>query len=220
MADKILICIPCRDWIEVKFIENLMNLQKPCEAYYRFATTGLVYDARDEACQIAMNDGYSHILFIDSDMYFEPTALVKALKRDTDIVTGLYFKRKENHEPVLYKKIDQRRYNEDGTVKAHGLCEIVTDFTEDYFQVEGCGFGFVLVKTELIKKMHKNHFSWFEPIEGMGEDLSFCQRLKDCDVKLMCDTTIRLGHYGQYMFTAKDWVEDESGIKIEWNSAT
>ena len=196
-----------------------MNLEKPCECMYRFGTSGLVFDARDEACSIALSGKYTHVLFIDSDMYFEPKALIKALERKTDIVTGLYFKRKENHEPVLYKAIGQRQYAANGSVKFHGYAEIETDLDRDYFPVEGCGFGFVLVRTEVLKKVHEKHVSWFEPIPGLGEDLSFCQRLKDFNIPIMCDTTISLGHYGEYIFTARDWVQKEDdGISIEWYS--
>lgn len=219
MADKVLISVPCRDQISVKFVEHLMNLVKPCECMYRFGTSGLVFDARDEACSIALSGKYSHVLFIDSDMYFEPTALIKALERKTDVLTGLYFKRKENHEPVLYKAIGQRQYRDNGTVKLHGFAEIETDLDRDYFPVEGCGFGFVLVRTEVLKKMHETNVSWFEPIPGLGEDLSFCERLKEFNIPIMCDTTIALGHYGEYIFTARDWVQKEDdGISIEWNS--
>ena len=219
MADKVLISVPCRDQISVKFVEHLMNLVKPCECMYRFGTSGLVFDARDEACSIALSGNYSHVLFIDSDMYFEPTALIKALERKTDVLTGLYFKRKENHEPVLYKAIGQRQYRDNGTVKLHGFAEIETDLDRDYFPVEGCGFGFVLVRTEVLKKMHETNVSWFEPIPGLGEDLSFCERLKEFNIPIMCDTTITLGHYGEYIFTARDWAQKEDdGISIEWNS--
>ena len=218
MADKILISIPCRDMISVKFVEHLMNLVKPPETYYRFGTSGLVFDARDESCNGAISGKYSHVLFIDSDMYFEPAALMKALSRNVDVLTGLYFKRKDNHEPVLYKAIDQRRFTENGNVKYHGYAEIETDLDRDFFQVQGCGFGFVLVKVDVLKRMHEKYISWFEPIPGMGEDLSFCQRLKDFDIPIWCDTTIALGHYGEYCYTCKDWIpEANDGIKIEWN---
>ena len=216
--NKILISIPCRDQISVRFVEHLMNLIKPCECFYRFGTSGLVFDARDEACQVAISGKYTHVLFIDSDMYFEQMALVKALRRDVDVLTGLYFKRKDNHEPVLYKAIDQRRYNDEGYVKFHGYAEIETDLDRDFFQVEGCGFGFCLIRVDILERMHKEHVSWFEPIPGMGEDLSFCQRLKGYKIPIWCDTTISLGHYGEYCFTGKDWKpEEDGGIKIEWN---
>lgn len=219
IADKkILISIPCRDDVPVRFIETLLNLQKPCTCMYRFGTSGLVYDARDEACQIAISNDYDYILFIDSDMVVEPRALVYALKREADIVTGLYFKRKDNHEPVLYKKIGKRYTDENGTIH-HSFTEVATDLSKEFFEVEGCGFGFVLIRTEVLKTMHKKYLSWFEPLPGMGEDLSFCERCKDFGFKIMCDTSIYLGHMGTYVYDFKDWIQDDNtdGIKVEWN---
>lgn len=207
--------------ISVRVVEHLMNLVKPCECYYKFVIGSLVYTARDEIAALAQQGGYTHLLFIDSDMYFEKDALVKALSRDVDVVTGLYFKRRENHEPVLYKSIGKRIYDEDGRVIQHGQAEIETDFSREFFQVAGCGMGFCLIKTDVLKKMQNIYLSCFEPFQGLGEDLSFCQRLKEMEIPLWCDTTIALGHYGEYCYTWKDWNPGEDdGITIEWNSAT
>lgn len=218
MANKILIAIPCTDTVPVFNIECLLNLIKPDECNISFrVNSGLVYIARDEACAIAINGGYTHVLFIDSDMGFEQKALVKALAHDDDVVTGLYFGRKGNHVPILYKAIDKRQYDLNGKIKYHGFADVETDLDRDYFEVAGCGFGFILIKTEVLKRMHENNISWFEPIPGLGEDLSFCQRLKELNVKVMCDTTIKLGHYGRYAYTKEDWIpEEDDGIKVEW----
>jgi len=199
MENRILISIPCRDTISVGFVEDLMKLVKPCQCDIRFGVSGLVFDARDEAAQIAVNCGYSHVLFIDSDMTFEPFALVKALQRDDDILTGLYFKRKDQHGPVAYKHI-QMRYVEDA------CADPITDI-EDYFEVEGCGFGFCLVKTEVLKTVFEHSVSCFECLSGMGEDLSFCYRAIKQGYKIMCDSTIELGHIGTYVYTRKDWIK-------------
>lgn len=222
MADKkILIGMPCMNTISVKVVEHLMNLKKPCECYYKFVIGSLVYAARDEIATLALQGGYTHLLFIDSDMYFEQDALVKALNRNVDVLTGLYFKRRDNHEPVLYKSIGKRTYSEDGKVTQHGFADIETDFSRDFFQTEGCGMGFCLIKTDVLRKMQNKYLSCFEPIQGLGEDLSFCQRLKEMNVPLWCDTTIALGHYGEYCYTWKDWSPEaeDDGIKIEWSKS-
>lgn len=205
---KILISVPCRDSIAVGFIEALLQLIKPCECCYRFIPGGLVFDARDEASQIAINNGYDYCLFIDSDMLFEPDALVRILQHDDDVITGLYYKRKGSHEPVLYRHI-ARRVDFNGTMLAEAVADVETDIDRDYFQVEGCGFGFCLVKTEMLKKVRDRFVSCFEPVPGLGEDLSFCWRVKELGGKIMCDSTIWLGHMGSYVFDRKDWQIEE-----------
>ena len=163
VENKILIAIPCVDTIPVYNIECLLNLIKPCECNIRFGVnSGLVYIARDEACSIAINGGYTHVLFVDSDMAYEQKALEKALAHDDDVVTGLYFRRKGNHEPVLYRAIDQRRYDENGKIKYHGFAEVETDIERDYFPVAGCGFGFLLVKTDVLKRMQKEVYTSYK----------------------------------------------------------
>ena len=34
----------------------------------------------------------------------------------------------------------------------------------------------------------------FAPINGVGEDLSFCWRARQCGYKIWCDPSIALGH--------------------------
>ena len=39
----------------------------------------------------------------------------------------------------------------------------------------------------------------FAPIQGTGEDLSFCWRARQCGYKIMADPRIQLGHVGHYV---------------------
>jgi len=207
---KILISIPCRDNLSVGFVETLMQLMKPCQCCYRFGVSGLVFDARDEAAQVAINNGYDYVLYIDSDMLFAPDALIHLLQHDADVATGLYFKRKGNHEPVICKRID-RRYDEDGKCVKQAIADTETDIDRDIFEVEACGFGFCLVKTATLKKVMDKYVSCFEPISGMGEDYSFCYRCKEMGIKIICDTRFWLGHMGAYVYDRKDFIE----VKID-----
>lgn len=205
---KILISIPCRDTISVGFVECLLSLMKPCECCFRFGVSGLVFDARDEAALIAVKNEYDYVLYIDSDMVFQPDALLMALMHDDPVVTGLYYKRKGSHEPVLYKRVEMRTDD----VEACAITETDVD-GRDYFQVDGCGFGFCLIKTEVFKEVldyrekHHGARTAFEPLPGMGEDLSFCYVLRELGIPIMCDTKIWLGHCGYYVYDRKDWIK-------------
>ena len=72
---------------------------------------------------------------------------------------------------------------------------------DELFEVAGCGFGCVLMKTDLIRQVYKKFGRLFSPIGEVGEDLSFCWRARQCGYKLICDPTIELGHVAHTMVT-------------------
>ena len=41
----------------------------------------------------------------------------------------------------------------------------------------------------------------------MGEDLTFCLKLKEAGVKMYCDTTLQFGHLGHTEIFEKDFVD-------------
>ena len=41
----------------------------------------------------------------------------------------------------------------------------------------------------------------FDPLEGFGEDVSFCWRARQCGYDIWCDSDIELGHVGSCVVT-------------------
>jgi hypothetical protein len=46
---------------------------------------------------------------------------------------------------------------------------------------------------------------------GMGEDTTFCFRVKQDGGKIWCDSRIKAGHIGNYVFEEKDYRRGEDG---------
>ena len=65
---------------------------------------------RNDCVQDALYDDVDYILWVDSDMTFNPDDLKQLLADDKDIVTGLYFTRKQPVEPVIYSMVDDGEY--------------------------------------------------------------------------------------------------------------
>ena len=77
---RLLIAIPCMDTVPVEFMKSLIRLTQKLSAdgvdYTVAIESGtLVYMARDRLAGKAVNEGYSHVLWLDSDMVFEPELL-------------------------------------------------------------------------------------------------------------------------------------------------
>ena len=67
--------------------------------------------------------------------------------------------------------------------------------------MEGCGFGCVLMKTEIIQSIVDKYHEVFAPLPGYGEDLSFCIRARGCGYEIHADPHIQVGHKASTIVT-------------------
>lgn len=194
---KYLIAIPAMDMVHTEFMRCLLQLRKVGECKYVISQSSLIYDARNTLAKRAVTDGFDRVLWLDSDMSFEPDLmerLAARLDEGKEMVTGLYFTRKAPIRPVLYKECGYFEI-EDGSIKPLALWydEYPRD---DLFKVMGCGFGAVMMTTDLIRKVADKFGMPFAPMLGFGEDLSFCGRVQEVGGEMWADSTIKLGHVG------------------------
>ena len=125
-------------------------------------------------------------------MKFEPDTLVRMMdtlqKNDLDILTGLYFRRVPPFTPVLFDKLEINGEECDWS-------EFKT-IPDELFEVGGCGFGCVLMKSDVFFDVHGKFGNMFAPIGNNGEDIAFCWRARNCGYKIFCDPNIVCGHVG------------------------
>ena len=190
---KTLIAIPCGDQLEANFVECLLNLRPVGETEIKLLKGTLVYDARNQLTQYALEKGgYDFVLWLDSDMTFEPD-LLERLMEDIDgkqAVTGLCFGRRPPFKPCIYKSV---RVEKEGLgVMPHA--DNWYDYPRDQlFEVEGCGFACILMRMDMLDAMSVYGIPFF-PVAGLGEDLSFCWRARQLDIRLWCDSRLKIGH--------------------------
>lgn len=190
---KTLIAIPCGDQLEANFVECLLNLRHVGETEIKLLKGTLVYDARNQLTQYALEKGgYDFVLWLDSDMTFEPD-LLERLMEDIDgkqAVTGLCFGRRPPFKPCIYKSV---RVEKEGIgVMPHA--DNWYDYPRDQlFEVEGFGFACVLMRMDMLDAMSVYGIPFF-PVAGLGEDLSFCWRARQLDIRLWCDSRLKIGH--------------------------
>lgn len=153
----------------------------------------LVDDAREKLAEDAIKEGYTHILWTDSDMVFEHDALNKLLEDDKDIVTGICFKRVPPYTPAIYK-----------------CGQVYIDYPKDsLFEVDECGFGFILTKVSALKEVLDEFGGMFQRAYPYGEDISFCKRWRELTKKtgmphtIWCDSRVKIGHVGTTIVTEK-----------------
>lgn len=201
---KTLIAIPCMDTVPVDFMTSLVNLRKPPGTCYAVQPNSMIYDSRNNLAAKAIMNEYDRVLWLDSDMMFDPD-LLERLSEDMDMgldfVSALCVKRHRPSGPCIYQDIVYEMAGK--AVRAEAIP--YADYLKNsLFTVKGAGFGAVLVKTELMRDVWEHYGPPFNPMTQMGEDLSFCWRVNQLGREMYCDSRINTGHIGQYVFTDKD----------------
>ena len=146
----------------------------------------------------------THLMFVDADIQFNPTDIVKLVAHDKDIVGGIY-PQKTLPPKMVVNTLD------------NGACE------GDLVEVGTLGTGFMLIKRGVFERMitegaqkytdaiglssvENNHqYDFFNcTIDNQGryltEDWSFCRRWRELGGKIWADTSIALAHVGYHRF--------------------
>jgi hypothetical protein len=198
---KYFIAIPVYDKVDPYFLKSLLGLHKPSGTAIGLEIGTNVYDARNELTKKAIEYGADRVLWLDSDMVFDPTmldTLATDCDEGRDYVSALYFSRKNPIGPVLFKGV---RYEEEDS-----MTKPVVDVYEDYprdsiFPIAASGFGAVMTSVSLLQKVYNKFGAPFTPIPGFGEDVSFGARCNELGETIYCDSRINPAHGGEIYIT-------------------
>ena len=170
---KVFIAIPSLDTVPALFCQSLALLQRAGDTIVGFQVGSLVYNARNELARQAIKSEADWVLWLDSDMVFEPDLLKKMLKvceeNDIDFLTGLCFRRKPPYTPTLFDRLDKMEHGASYTT--------IMSVPEGRFKVGGCGFAGVLMSTDILLSVAARFGGGvFGPLEGFGGGVSFWWR--------------------------------------------
>ena len=194
LKKRILIAIPTARYIEPETFKSIYDLKLPdyIETDFQHFHGYRIDQVRNLIARWATH--YDYLFSVDSDIAFEPSTLARLLEHDQDIVSGLYVQRKfEKNILELYRKENDGVINIDyDTIKNQGLVEVA-----------GCGFGCVLIKSQVLKSVGYPQFEYHPALdhnETVSEDLDFCFKAADRGYKIWADTAVKCRHIGQHTF--------------------
>lgn len=207
---KVFIAVPSMDTVPALFCQSLALLKRAGDTVIGFQIGSLVYNARNELAKQAIKSEADWVLWLDSDMVFEPNLLNRMLTvckdNDIDFLTAICFRRKPPYTPCLFDRLEKMEHGASYTT--------IMSVPEGRFKVGGCGFAGVLMSTDVLMSVAaKFGGRMFDPIEGMGEDVSFCWKARRCGYDIWCDSDIELGHVGNMIVTKQFFEAYSEGHK-------
>lgn len=186
------------DFVHVEFMRSLVNLiiklkRDSIQFDIDIESGTLVYLARDRIANKAINEGYTHVLWLDSDMVFNENILEDLMFCGEQFVTGIYHARRKGYASVIFKRIDINHL------------ERFEEYPKEPFRIEGCGFGCVLIDVEILRAVCRKNNTCFTPLPNLGEDIAFCKRAHDLGYTLWCEPTVVCGHIGHITIYPEDY---------------
>lgn len=146
------------------------------------------------------NFDYDYIMWIDSDIVFNPDDFFSLLNHQSDIMSGLYIMSDNTHYATV-PEWDLDFFKKNGYFKF--LTREDVQDRKETFEVDYTGMGWMLVKKGVFESMK---YPWFEPMwteitidgkevrEFASEDTSFCFRARENGYKVLVDPNVVVGH--------------------------
>lgn len=214
---KVLFCLPGKSFSN-HFLQSWSELLLWCfnnniTPYMNIHYNPVVYYCRNQLLGGDLHNGpeqlpfngkleYDYIMWLDSDMVFNPQHFAKLLNAGCDIVSGLYLM----DGGKQYATVKDWDYNYFG--KHYSFEFLTPSYIETYqkdnpnqlLEVEYTGFGFILIKKGVFEKIK---YPWFKPLyydlpngisDFCAEDVGFCQMALKHGFKIYIDTTVVIGH--------------------------
>jgi glycosyltransferase involved in cell wall biosynthesis len=150
-----------------------------------------IHDLRNQCFQTALEAEADYLIFIDSDVTFEPDSISRLLESQKDVI-GASYNMKGLPLVSTVKFID-----ENGV-----LIEKQDVPTDRPFKLFAVATGFMLIKMDSVKKLvHPFDFARNPDESLIGEDVNFCKRCRDeLGLDIWCDLRIKVGHIGEYLY--------------------
>ena len=209
-------------------VETYAEFQKagiPLMNIYLY-NTSLITKARNTLASKFMEEtNFEYMIFIDSDISWKASSLLKLINYDKEIIGATYPKKiidwKEIQKAIINNQVESPKdllektshytiWDKKQKVMSNGLME-----------VERLGTGFMMLKRTLLAKMENHYpdlmykmekekgqinekrkkgFGFFDSRliykEHISEDYSFCEYVKETDTNIYIDPKIILSHHG------------------------
>jgi len=221
---KVYIAMPCYDTMKVETCVSILNTyavlaKSGVECIFKSVKSSLVTHARNLLTAGFMASEYDYMLFVDADVEFEPTAVLRMLVPEKDIVVTPY-RLKENPNQVRYPV----EFKDPENIK-------ILPF--DLVELKSAPAGLMLINRSVFRtlmekypdkkiKFNKEHQAkmdaevgyrgaiekymynfWdtsFNDHEWKGEDLAFCELARRCSINIYANLDSWTTHHGSWGF--------------------
>ena len=207
-----MIAMPCYDSVKVSTMISLIKLvqqlgKSGIQVSINTMKSPLIHQARNYLTSVFLTTDFTHLLFVDSDVEFEPEAVLRMLVAKKDVICTPY--------RVKSLDVNQKMYTvelkKDAPLEPGDLIEITAGPTgimlihRDVFKKIIEKFPDLKIKNSVFPEPgpdHQYYYNFFdftfEDGYSAGEDVSFCKLVQKTGFKLYANTASFTKHHGSY----------------------
>jgi len=192
------ILVPTKDTVYSHFSYSLSNMiklttQMGIETHLFFDSSTILINQRERLINQAIEVGSEWVLWLDSDMMFPPTVLMRLLSHNQNLVGCNYMKRSYPFKTVAF------------TDTSDWENWIPIEYSNNLVDAEAAGMGCVLMKTELFKQLEKPYFEYtYQPKtnDWGGEDFTLFKKFNKLGHTLKIDMNLsnEIYHIGTFAY--------------------
>ena len=216
---SVYIAMPCYDSVKINTMLSVINLvqqlgKSGIKVGINTMKSPLIHQARNYLTSVFLTTDYQYLLFIDSDVEFEPEAVLRMLVAKKRIICTPY--------RVKAEKLDKHIY----TVEFKNP-KTIPFLPGGLVEIEAGPTGLMLIDRVVFERIIKNHpelkiknkaiphpgdshefyYNFFDfgfnDGYSMGEDVSFCKLARGNDFQIYANTESSTQHHGSWAWEGK-----------------
>src|SRR5215831_16047897 len=145
---------------------------------------------REDVILLAMEQGFTHLQFVDTDVRFPESTIKRLIEHDKDIIGANY-----NRKEFPLRGATEHYYEHNRALKVP---------KDEPYRVRAIPCGLMLINLARVnEKMVPPYFDTInnpDPAKRVGEDIYFCRAANEAGLEVWCDPTIKVGHIGPYEY--------------------
>jgi hypothetical protein len=229
---KILIATPCYGGLVTDhFLISMLGLTRVLDREgiafdFRTISDSLISRARNNmASEFLHDESLTHLFFIDADLGFDPTALLRYLAFGKELVCGVYPLKRLDVAGIRASTAPTDAVAEAASYLYSSTISLRDDNlpVDGFLKAEYGATGFMLIRRSLLERMAESYpalryggdhavsgaranlrYAFFDTMiadgESLPEDYSFCRRWRDIGGEIWIDLASRFSHVGSYVY--------------------
>jgi glycosyltransferase involved in cell wall biosynthesis len=188
----VVIAVPTRGTVRAEWAAMLTSLAMPINTTHqlRIIPGRSVEEARNVAVVAAREVNARYLFFLDDDVLVPNQALRRMIYKmenepEWDLLTGIVPVKTDPPEPCVFR--------------GHRPGAFWGWTFNEFFEIDACGMAACLIRMEAFDKVEEPWFKWERDHDGSdiheeGEDIGFCNRLREAGGRLLADGGLLCGH--------------------------
>jgi hypothetical protein len=210
LSMRVFLASPCYDAMEPEFVGSLLATldllrERGHEAEWGFIKGTLVHKARNTLADEVLSDGADVMVQLDVDHQWRSGDLVAAVEcvgaGRLDVVGFAYVLRSR-------QTLDEDRFASPKLLDEPSPLRAVRHDEVTYVEVAAVGGGILVVSRRCLERMAEDASRderdgvamLFKMVEGIGEDVYFCQRWRELGGRVYCHVDAIVAHIGKTAF--------------------